>query len=562
MHHLRTLTVGLGALVLATVAAAQFDGPAPLAWRFLQPTRVSPGGSPLVVGERIYQSVGGRVFCIDRETGNLRFRFPAVDPIPGVFRSSPVRAANGTSVVAGDNKIVYGFDGETGELKWSYNLPGGLYGQPVAVNKYVIVGQSNNKLVAIDAENGQPGWTNPFNVLDGLNGTLGVYRDSVLFFTNRNEIVSLNVINQRFDWRRALTQIPPNAQPTVYGEDIFLVSGPYLIQLAASTGVPRWQQATGMIMNTAPAASASGVMVVSQDGKVMVYDPVNRQSITKKPIDLGTLAVARPTAVGTNFVVPTTIGGLALVDPKAGQVTWNYLIRPLGDPNQQNNAGAGGPGGGLGGGLGGPGGGPGGFGGGPGGFGGGAGAGGGQNNQQPNRVVTIQPAAPAVLAGTTLLVPAKDGSILAFDRTTGVDLTVPKVEMLFPNPGDQVAGVPPLLLLFRIEDIASGIKNDTLKVEIGGQAMDYQLDRDGRIVVRFSQTGKNKPLSDGRKEIVVTVSDWLGNVAKQTYALTIDNTLPPIRLPGTQDPNNPGGGGIGGPGGRGGGGGIGSGDGR
>lgn len=533
MHMLRILTVGLGAIALAPVAAAQFDGPAPLAWRFLQPTKVAPMGSPLVVENRVYQSVGGRVVCIDRETGNLRFRFPAVDPIPGVFRSSPVLASNGLIVAAGDNKIVYAFDPNTGDLKWSFNLPGGLFGQPVAVGKYVVCSQSDNKLVAIDVESGEAGWQNPFNVLDGISGQLAAYRNSLLFFTNRNELMSLDVTSLKFDWRRPLAQVAPNSVPVVFGEDVFLVSGGYLVQINAASGVPRWQTPTGQTLALPPTVSAAGVLVISQDGKAMMFDPVARQQITKKPIELGTLAVARATAVGDKFIVPTTIGGLVLVDPAKGGLTWEYLIRPIGEPDTSDSNSANGRQGGPGGGL------PGGGGGLPGG--GGFGGGGGNQNDNANKVVTIQPAATPVLAGSTLIVPAKDGTVLAFDRVTGVDLTGPKVEMQFPNPGDQVSGQPPLLLLFKIEDIASGIKTDTLKVTVDGQELEHKLERDGRVVVRFSQTGKNKALSNGRKDIVLTVTDWMGNITKKSYALTIDNTLPPIRLPGTQDPNQPGG---------------------
>jgi outer membrane protein assembly factor BamB len=550
MQNLRNLTVGLAALTLAPGAAAQLEGPAPLAWRFIQPTEVGPGGSPLVLGERIFQSVGGRVFCIDKETGNLKYRFPAIDPIPGIFRTSPVAVGN-VIAVAGDNRVVYGFDAESGELKWSFNLSAGSFGQPVAVGNMVVVAQSDNKLVAIKAENGEAAWANPFNVLDGINGSPAAYQNSVVFFTNRNELVSLNATNLRYDWRRRLTQVAPNSTPTVFGEDVYLNSGPYLISINAGTGFARWQISTGTQLAHAPAASAAGIAVVSRDGKMMVFDPVSRSAITQKPIEIGSLAVAQPTPSGNLFVVPTTVGGLALVDPKKGQVVWNYLIRPIGgiedqpSNNNQPGGGMGGPGG-RPGGLGGPGGGS------QGGPGGGAGRGGNQgNNQSSERVLTIPPAAPAVMTGNTLLVPARDGSLLAFDAQIGVDLTPPKVEMIFPNSGDQVSPQPPLLLVFRLQDIASGVKEDTLKVSIGDQVLDHTLQRDGLVVVRFTQTGKNRTLSDGRKEIVVTVSDWLGNVAKQTYALTIDNTLPPIKLPGTEnDANQPGG--LGGPGGRGG----------
>lgn len=535
------MTVGLAALSFAPIAGAQISGPAPLAWRFIQPTNVGPGGSPLVLGDRIFQSVGGRVFCIDKDTGNLRFRFPAVDPIPGVFRSSPVAVGN-TVVVVGDNKIAYGFSPENGELKWSFNLPGSAFGQPTSTGKVAVIAQSDNKLVGIN-EAGEAAWPNAFNVMEGISGNLAAYKDSVIFFNTRNELVSLSTTNLRYDWRRQLAQVAPNATPTIFGEDVFVNSGPYLIQVNAGSGIPRWQVTTGMQLVFSPTVSAEGVAVVSQDGKVMVYDPISRSPITKQPISLGTLAVAPMTASGSNFIVPTTVGGIALVDSKKGSVTWSYLIRPIGDPDSSSSSTNGGRPGGPGFGGGGQGlGGGGGIGGQGLGGGGGIGGQGRSNSQNEEKVITIQPAAAAVVSGQTLLVPAKDGSILAFDPQTGVDLTAPKVDMLFPNPGDQVSGQPPLLLVFRLEDIASGVKEDSLKITVGGTVLEHTLQRDGMVVVRFSQTGKNKPLSDGRKEIVVTVSDWLGNTINKSYALAIDNTLPPIKIPGAEEPNRPGGG--------------------
>ena len=192
----------------------------------------------------------------------------------------------------------YGFNEETGDLKWSFNLPGGPFGPPAIAGNILVVAQSDNKLVAINGDTGQvaEGWENNFNVLDGINGNLAAYRDSVLFFTGRNELVSLSVTTRKYDWRRALTQVPPNALPVVFGEDVFTVSGGYLIQINAGSGIPRWQVPTGQVVNMAPTVSAAGAMVVSQDGKVLVYDPITRQAVTKKPIELGTLAIARATS--------------------------------------------------------------------------------------------------------------------------------------------------------------------------------------------------------------------------------------------------------------------------
>ena len=71
---------------------------------------------------------------------------------------------------------------------------------------------------------------------------------------------------------------------------------------------------------------------------------------------------------------------------------------------------------------------------------------------------------------------------------------------------------------------------------------------DGIAVVRISSLSKkNKPLSNGRKTVTVTVADWLGNVNKATFQVVIDNSLRPLVRPTGNDNNNNGG--RGGPGG-------------
>ena len=165
-----------------------------------------------------------------------------------------------------------------------------------------------------------------------------------------------------------------------------------------------------------------------------------------------------------------------------------------------------------------------------------------------------------MIDGTTLIVPEQgDSTLIAFDTTLGVDLTPPKVELLFPNPGDQVSGQPPLLLYMKVRDWGSGINESTLKLTIDGKPYEYTYKRNGSLLVTFSNEGKNRPLQDGRHDILIDVKDWMGNEAQQHFFLTIDNTLAPIVLPG-QPANNQNG--IGGPpGGGGGGGSIGGGEG-
>jgi len=182
-----------------------------------------------------------------------------------------------------------------------------------------------------------------------------------------------------------------------------------------------------------------------------------------------------------------------------------------------------------------------------------------------NTDIPVSPAGPGLVSGNTLLVLAEDGSLLAFDKDLGVDLTGPAVKMVWPNSGDDVSGQPPLELIFKLEDFASGINEKTIKITINDKPANFRFGRDGYAVVGFSEFSlaslqaqdkylANKPLADGPKAIVVEVSDYLGNVTKTTYRLNIDNVLKPL----SRDKTNQNGmmGGPGGPGGLGKGGGM------
>lgn len=522
MQKLRSLTVGLGAFALVAAASAQFDGPAPLAWRFMQPTAVVTGSSPLVNGDTIYQAVGGRIYCIDRVTGNKRWQYPQLDPIPGAFRSTPVLVGD-TLIAVGDNKYAYALDANRGEPKWSVPLPDGVIGAPVISGKYLVVSLSTNALAFIDIEKGEMVGDRPYKIDNGITGSIGAFGDDVIVLTGRNEMLAISATSQKLHWQQRLTQLAPNPVPVVANDTIYINSGNYLIALNPNTGTLRWQVPAPSTLTLSPVVGTKGIMVVTQDGKAIVYDPQTHRPLTKDPIDIGSVPIAKPTPDGDKFIILTANGGINLVDPASKNPLWIYTIHPtqeMYEGDSQNSGSAGGP----------------------------PGFGGGSSTTTKKKITFIQASAPAVLAGQTLLVPAKDGSLLAFDKTLGVDFTPPKVEMLFPNAGDQVSGQPPLFFYFRLTDEASGLKTDSIKVDVNGTPLDYKLNKDGTVQIQFTQTGKNRALSDGRKEITVTVSDWMGNTVQQKFSLTIDNALPPIKIPGSDnDTNGPGkGGGFGG----------------
>lgn len=510
MHIKRILALGTALLMLTGIAAAQFDGPAPVAWRWTQPTPAAPLGSPLVVDDTVYVAVGQRIHALDKSTGNQKWRYPAGLPIEGYFRSGVLKAGD-TIIASADNKTVFAVDAATGAAKWQYILPVPVIGEPVLVDSTVVVAMSDNSLMAINAANGEPAWPGPYKVFDGLNRNIGSHGGNVLVFTATSELRAIDVTTQKLAWRARFTQIGPDAYPVVFGDNIYVVSGPFIAAVNAITGSGRGQVDTREQLGYAPAVSPSGVFAVTREGKALCYDLDLRRQLFS-PIELGSLPAVRPSPVGSMFLAPTTNGALNLVNPANGQTIWSYLVRPtLTSSNVAPTPGQGAdPGGGLAGGK-----------------------GGGQQQQTPASTVVLAVAAtgPAVLGGNTLFVLVEDGSLLAFDRSTGVDLTAPDVKMLWPNMGDLVSGQPPLELIFKISDEASGIDNKSLKIDVDGTELEHAFGRDGIAISRISSLGKNKPLSNGRKKITVTVSDWMGNETRKSYSLVIDNSLPPLVRP-------------------------------
>jgi outer membrane protein assembly factor BamB len=516
MRNVRYLTVCASVLFVAASVHAQFEGPAPMAWRWTQPTSVAPSGSPVIVDEMAFVAVGNRIFGLDRTSGNQKWKYPNVDPIPGNFRYG-IQHGEGSVVAAADNKVIYAVDSKTGLAKWQYLSAVPFQGSPVVVGKFLVVGLNDNSLIALNMDNGQQAWQNPYRISTGLVGALATNGNNVYYMTGANDLVALSVLNQRISWQKRFTSSSPDSTPVIYGDYLYMNAGQYVACFSATTGSSKWQQNVGEQLIFSPAVTANGAMVVTRDGRARTFDAMSGRPLNRAAVELGSVPVTTPSGSGKMFLAPCTNGALNLIDSATGAVVWSYLVRPIGGTMTQTAAA------------------------------GGTGAGGANRDI---KIVAIPASGPAVFVGATLYVLTSDGSLCAFDKQLGVDLTGPSVKMLWPSPGEQVSGLPPLELIFKIDDEATGVDTKTLSISANGQELDFEFGRDGFAVISFSRVGKNQPMMDGRKSIKVTVSDWLGNKTVSEFGLMIDNTLRPLSRPNINTTGP--GGGVGG--GRGGGG--------
>lgn len=509
------LILAAGAVAAASVGLAQFDGPAPLAWRWSESTSASPSGQPAIDGEKVIVGVGGRIYCLDRDTGNLVWRYPSGEPLSGNFRTGVVMSGR-TIVAASDQRVVYAINADNGQIIWQHTSSDPIIGSPATAGTAVAFPTASGQVVGLGLNDGQPLWGGPVKLNDRVLPNLAGTTTGIVAMTARS-MVTLDPNTGRPRWTQAFGTISSLTKPVVYGDTIYLTSGTFVIGLRAATGSVRWQQNTLEPLIAGVAAGPEGVIAVGQAQKIFTFDTSGRPTSRRGfPISIKPGGV--PSWAGKFAVVPSAGGTLLMVDPRTGDTVWSYTIPAIGKANT-GAAGGGAMGGGDGPSVGG------GARGGGGASGGGAFGGGAGQGQQTEAPSTVATAGPAIVTGTSLMVLAQDGSLLSFDKVFGIDLTAPTVKMLWPTAGDQVSPNPPAELVFKIEDFTSGINAASVKITLNGQDAFVTPDKDGIFRLLVVAGSRNRSLLIGRLNVKVTAADWLGNVSDTTFVLLVDPAI-------------------------------------
>ena len=545
----------LSALGMACLSSAQFNGPAPLAWRWsqfqlssqIQLTSLGNSivlGSPAVEGDSIYVASGQRMYGLGRADGNQLWRFPLEEPLQkDAFKWQPIIAGN-LVVARSVTNTIYAVEKNSGKAIWTHRATSkGITGELVVAGNLIVYADTANQIHALRLDNGSEAWSLPLKIENGITGAITAKDDNIFVFNQIGELKCFNVASQKLVWSKAFATIPSNARAVPFGGQLYAISSSYVVCLDAIDARLRWQRDVDAPLALYPSVSAEGVLVVDSLGKAFCLDPLNGKLQIKKPIDFGGQLQVTPAPVGKLFVGATGSGDLVLLNPHSGEMTWRFRMKPT-RLNRQPQAGANG-----------------------------------QATNASSLLAGVGPSGSPVGAGNSLLVMAQDASLFCFDSQNGVDVTPPHVRLAFPTPGESVNGQSPLALYFEIEDLSSGFDPDSVKFFIDGKelvppkvASDVPIEgsirgaaevtREGFFVIRVSDTGALKPLTDGRHTFTVKSRDWLGNQGSEDFILNIDNQLPPLKFPGQGNPGQPGqpgfgnpGGGVGGGGGAGGGGG-------
>lgn len=521
-------------MALTAFATADITGPTPLAWRWAESAKISPSGTPQFHGDDVIVAVGGRIYSLNKATGNMNWRFPSGEAIAGSFDNGCVVV--GDVVLAGaDEKSIYAVDINNGSLKWQ-----SLSDEPVTSNLAVAgnnVGFVTNKqtIRIIDLNTGTS-IGEPFKEDSLVHDAIESFGDQIIYTTQRGKLASFDTGSFKTKWDQRLNSLKPTGNFSIFNDRIYVNSSNYLICLRASSGSVVFNENVGKDLIGKPAANDSTIATLTSRGELMLFNS-NGRAMFGKGIEIG-IPFGSPSFVGSNVAIATANGAVNLIDPKSASIIWSYVIAPITTTAVNNAAAPGGAPGSPGGdgGVGAP---------------GGLGAGGAQAQAAaPVRTYTLVAGTPA-MSGNSLFVLTRDASMLMFDKDLGVDLTPPTAELLWPTPGNEVAGKAPMEMIFKLEDLGIGINPDSVKVDVNGKEYIHRLSTDGYVSVLVISRGANAQIANGRATITVTASDWLGNTMKREFSIKVDNSLPPLGSPPKTTTQPGGAGGLGG-GGRGG----------
>jgi len=350
------VAVGLGGSPSAGAAPASVSER--VVWRFYPPIEAPDtywiASSPVVDKDCVYIGVAlpvftnprGTLYCLDRETGEMRWSFNDGGKMKDVF-SSPTVADGLLFVGEGFHQHtkckLYCLDAATGEKKWDFQTSSHTESTPAFVDGRVYFGAGDDGLYCLEAATGKEVWrlkglhvdASP-TVVDGRvycgSGVGDIHKESVLF--------CLDAATGKQRWRIP-TDLPAWGGCVVDGGRVYagIGNGNFLTSddkpagavlcLNAETGQRLWRHDARDGILGRVALDGNHVYYAGRDGYCYCVKRPDGKPVWKR--DLGSPVVASPAFVdrgqdGASLYVATTDGQVFCLDTGKGKIDWVFDV--------------------------------------------------------------------------------------------------------------------------------------------------------------------------------------------------------------------------------------------
>ncbi len=490
-------------------------------------------GGPVISGDQVFFPSKNRIYCLDVETGEMRWRMPeGADDDPNIpsITATPCIGQDFIYVPDADRRIT-AYSLIDGTVAWSFPTDGSVRTSPILVGNNLYFGSDDDFVYCINARDGRLLWKsndgkNPMPMSDD-SATSPVYYNGVVYINSQDlKLWAFQADTGRLMWTSRATAASGDSAPVAYNGRIYLAAGTSMFQYRLRGGSYRAFPMGQFVENdisTTPIITEKFWYFGDRSGNIHCVTNSGKQAMTAegKPwkVSVDGRPQGAPLLAGNTLYVTTDKGFLYGIDVTQGKLLWGYRMEaPKGiEPLYSSYA--------------------------------------------------IR--APMAAHNKKLYVVDDSGSLTCLSAEASDD-EGPLVVSPRPRRGALINGFPPVYVSAYLWDEGSGINPDTIELLLDGVPIDPSPVAYGervasadkkkgwiynpvkRLLTYVTQKPEKgqpeQPLANGPHRLTLIAADWKGNPSTLEWTFNVDSNIVPrgaVAVPKKKEPQ----GGAGGPGG-------------
>lgn len=231
--------------------------------------------SPLLLNRHLYfGNIQGQFFCVDPIGGKLLWKYEIPEnKLYNGFRSSPA-GEGAIIVVGGENGIVYGFDADSGKVRWTFKGGSDIVGTPSLGDSLVFVGDLAGKMYGLELRTGRKRWQ--YDTGSPIYGNAAFAGNTIYFGNLAGSLIALRAISGERAWQNTL-ESPINSGPVVSGEYLYIGTlKKFLFAVRTSDGSVVWKEELSGRIKTSPAIVDGQLLVATDDWSILSFKGSSR----------------------------------------------------------------------------------------------------------------------------------------------------------------------------------------------------------------------------------------------------------------------------------------------
>jgi outer membrane protein assembly factor BamB len=288
--------------------------------------------NPVVVNGVVYVATyTGKIYAYNTANGNMLWKYPLEGYVQGIIGDLIID--NGIIYFAAVGGTVTALNAETQAVVWQYDTKDTLWASPCLDGDTLYVASYDKRLFAIDINNGQPKWEEPFTT-EGPIVAEPVCNNGIVYIGSLDRgIYAINQESGELIWKFTADSDAEYTPSNWFWATPLLVDGViyapnmdgfvYVIDSAGGTLVKAIDMENAI--SSAPVLFEDKVIVATQDGDVYT---INIESYSKDKLKSLELTVQSPLFVDDSIIYVHTIKteNLYAINGNSGVVVWYYEV--------------------------------------------------------------------------------------------------------------------------------------------------------------------------------------------------------------------------------------------